>query len=129
MHPNRNGRAAFAAPFDSLRRVLSSHRGITRVSLTAISFALIIAFSAETPVIQAGPESAPVRPESLLPQNVGIGVPTDQSITIAFDAAMNPGTVESALQVLPDQPVALRWSENLDQITISPERRWRTDET
>jgi uncharacterized protein YkwD len=109
--------------------VLSSHRGITRVSLTAISFALIIAFSAETPVIQAGPESAPVRPESLLPQNVGIGVPTDQSITIAFDAAMNPGTVESALQVLPDQPVALRWSETLDQITIRPERRWRTDET
>ena len=129
MHPNRNGRAALAAPFDSLRQVLSSHRGITRVTLTAISFALIIAFSAETPVIQAGPEPAPVRPESLLPQNVGVGVPTDQSVAIAFDDAMNPGTVESALQVLPDQPVALRWNENLDQITITPERRWRTDET
>ena len=102
---------------------------MTRVSLTAISFALIVALSAETPVIQAGPESAPVRPESLLPQNVGVGVPTDHSITIAFDAAMNPGTVESALQVLPDQPVAVRWSEDLDQITITPERRWLTDET
>jgi len=129
LRPNRNGRAAFAAPFDSLRRLLSSHRGITRVSLTAISFALIIAFSAETPAIQAGPEPAPVRAESLLPQNVGIGVPTDESVTIAFDAAMNPGTVESALQVLPDQPVDLRWNDNLDQITVTPERLWRTDET
>jgi uncharacterized protein YkwD len=129
LHPNRNGRAALAAPFDSLRGQLSSHRGITRVSLTAISFALIIAFSAETPATQAGPESVPMRPDSLLPQNVGIGVPTDEPVTIAFDAAMNPGTVESALQVLPDQRVELAWSENLDSVTISPERLWRTDES
>ena len=88
-------------PFASLGTLLSSHRGTTRVSLTALSFALIIAFSQQTPVTQAGPESAIPRPESLLPQNVGVGVPTDEAVTITFDAAMNPGTVESALQVLP----------------------------
>lgn len=129
MHPTRHGRAAVAAPFDSLRGLLSSHRGTTRVSLTAISFALIIAFSAETPAIQAGPEAAPLRTESLLPQNVGVGVPTDDPVTITFDAAMNPGTVESAIQVLPEQPFELAWNESLDRITITPERLWRTDES
>lgn len=129
LRPNRSGRAAIAVTVASLSTLLSRHRGTTRVSLTAISFALIIAFSAETPVIQAGPESAPARPESLLPQNVGVGVPTDASVTIAFDAAMNPGTVESAIQVLPDQGVELAWNEDLDQITVAPQRLWRTDET
>lgn len=129
LSPNRNGRAIVATTFASLSTLLSRHRGITRVSLTAISFALIIAFSAETPVIQAGRESAPTRPESLLPQSVGVGVPTDASLTIAFDASMNPATVESAFQLLPDQPVELAWSENLDQVTIAPEGLWRTDET
>ena len=129
LSPNRNGRAVVAATYASLSTLLSRHRGTTRVSLTAISFALIIAFSAETTVIQAGPESAPARPESLLPQNVGIGVPTDQSVKITFDAAMNPATVESAFQVLPDQGVELAWNQDLSQIIVTPERRWRTDET
>ena len=129
MRTNRNGRAIVESTFASLRNLLSRHRGTTRVSLAAISFALIIAFSAETPVIQAGRESAIPRPESLLPQTVGVGVPTDEAVTITFDAAMNPGTVESAFQLLPDQPVELAWSENLDQVTVVPERLWRTDET
>ena len=42
---------------------------------------------------------------------------------------MNPGTVESALDVVPPQPVELTWSENLDELTVAPKRRWRTDET
>jgi uncharacterized protein YkwD len=129
LSPNRNGRAAVAATYGSLSSLLSRHRGTTRVSLTAISFALIIAFSTETTVIQAGPESVPARPASLLPQNVGIGVPTDHSVTIAFDAAMNPGTVESAFQVLPEQGVELAWNQDMNRITVTPERRWRTDET
>ena len=85
----------------------------------------------QTPVTQAGPENRPIalRPESLLPQTVGVGVPTDEAVTIPFDAAMDPGTVEAALQVLPDQPVELAWSEDLDQLTVAPERLWRTDET
>ena len=129
LRPIRTVRAAFAAPFDSLGTMLSSHRAVARVALAALTFTFIIAFSQQAPVTQAGPESAPVVPKSLLPQNVGIGVPTDDAVTIAFDAAMNPGSVEDALQVLPAQPVALVWSENLDQLTVAPERHWRTDES
>ncbi len=129
MRPIRTVRAATAAPFESLGTLLSRHRAITRVSLATLSFILIIAFSQQTPVTQAGPESAPVIPESLLPQNVGIGVSTDHSITVAFDGAMNPGSVEEALQVLPAQPVELSWSENFDELTVTPQRHWRTDES
>jgi uncharacterized protein YkwD len=121
--------AASAATFASLGKLLSRHRGTTRVSLTALSFTLIIAFSTQTPVTQAGPEPAPMRPESLLPQNVGVGIPTDQPITLTFDAAMNPGTVEADFQVLPDHAVELAWNQDLDQLTVAPERQWRTDET
>ncbi|MGH2381438.1 MAG: Ig-like domain-containing protein [Candidatus Limnocylindria bacterium] len=129
MRPKRTVRAATAAPFESLGTLLSSHRAVARVSLAALSFTFIIAFSQQTPVTQAGPESAPVIAESLLPQNVGIGVSTDASVTIAFDGAMNPGSVEAALQVLPAQPVELAWNESLDQLTVAPEQRWRTDES
>ena len=129
LRPNRNARAALAASFDSLGTLLSSHRAVTRVALAALSFTFIIAFSQQAPVTRAGPEATPVVPKSLLPQNVGIAVSTDNAVTISFDAAMNPGSVADALQVLPAQPVALSWSENLDQLTIAPERRWRTDES
>ncbi|MGH2401474.1 MAG: Ig-like domain-containing protein [Candidatus Limnocylindria bacterium] len=129
MRPNRTVRAAAAAPFESLGTLLSRHRAITRVSLATLSFTLIIAFSQQTPVTQAGPESAPTIPQSLLPQNIGVGVSTDHSVTIAFDHAMNPGSVEAALQVLPAQPVELSWSEGLDELTVTPERHWRTDES
>ena len=129
MRPIRTVRAATAAPFESLGKLLSHHRGTTRVVVAALTFASIIAFSMQTPVTRAGPEFIPQRPESLLPQTVGVGIPTDQSITLGFDAAMNPGTVEAALQVLPEQPVVLAWSDDLARLTVSPERRWRTDET
>ncbi|MEJ7803765.1 MAG: Ig-like domain-containing protein, partial [Candidatus Limnocylindria bacterium] len=130
MRPIRAARAAVAAPFDSLGTLLSSHRALTRVSLAALSFTCIIALNQQqTTVTQAGPELAPVIPVSLLPQNVGTGVSTDAPVTIDFDAAMNPGSVEEAVQVLPAQPVKLSWSEDLDQLTVAPERRWQTDES
>ncbi len=129
LRPIRTVRAALAAPVDSLGTMLSRHRAVTRVVLAALSFTFIIAFGQQATVTQAGPEAATAVPRSLLPQNVGIGVATDNAVTIAFDASMNPGTVEDALQVLPAQPVELTWSENLDQLSVAPTPRWRTDET
>jgi len=129
LRPIRTAWAASAATFESLGKLLSSHRAVTRVSLTALSFTFIIAFSQQTPVTQAGPEAAPRAPESLLPKNVGVGVPTDDPVTVTFDSAMDPGSVEHAFQVLPAQPVLLTWSEGLDQLTVAPEGRWRTDES
>ena len=127
MRSIRTVRAAHAATFESVGSLLSSHRGVTRVSLAAISFTFIIAFSTQAPVTQAGPEPTPLMRASILPQNVGVGVATGTPITITFDAAMDPGSVEAALEVVPEQPVELTWSDGLDQLTVAPGRLWRTD--
>ena len=119
--------AAVAAPFESLGTLLSSHRAITRVSLAALSFTLVIVFSQQAPT-QAGPEQAPLVPESLLPQNIGMAVATDAQLTIPFDEAMDPATVESAIQVLPEQRVELSWNDDHTALSLSPERLWRADE-
>jgi uncharacterized protein YkwD len=127
LRPNRTDWPALAAAFESLGTLLSSHRAITRVSLAALSFTLVIAFSQQEST-QAGPEEAPLIPESLLPQNVGIAVATDDSITIPFQDTMDAASVESALQVLPAQRVELSWNKGRTELTIQPERLWRSDE-
>jgi uncharacterized protein YkwD len=119
--------AVAAAQFESLGHLLSSHRAITRVSLAALSFIVLTALSQQSPA-QAGPESAPSIPDSLLPQNIGLAVATDASITIPFDAPMDPTSVESALQIMPDQDVHMAWNEDHSALTINPGRLWRTDE-
>ena len=108
-------------PFESLGTLLSSHRAITRVSLAALSFTLIIAFSSRLRSSRPARESATrCVPNRCCPRAVGVGVPTDAAVTIPFDAAMDPGSVESAFQVLPDQPVRAAWSENLDPADRRP---------
>ncbi|HSJ00742.1 MAG TPA: Ig-like domain-containing protein, partial [Patescibacteria group bacterium] len=118
-----------SALFESLGTLLSSHRAVTRVSLAALSFTLIVAFTQQAaPAIQAGPQPEPLVPESLLPQSVGSAIPSDESITIPFDAAVDPDMVEAALQVLPAQKFRTSWNDDGTELTISPERLWRTDE-
>ena len=128
MRPSRTAKAAFAAaPFVSLGNLLSSHRAITRVSLAALSFTILAAVS-QQPAAQAGPDSAPVVPESLLPHSVGIAVDTEAPITIPFDVPMDPASVESTLQLLPPQQVEFAWSDDMTALSIAPQRLWRSDE-
>ena len=118
-----------SALFESLGTLLSSHRAVTRVSLAALSFTLIVAFTQQSaPAIQAGPQPEPLVPESLLPQSVGAEIATDDSITIPFDDAVDTDAVEAALQVLPAQKFRTSWNDDRTELTIAPERLWRTDE-
>jgi uncharacterized protein YkwD len=127
LRPIRTVRTAVPQPFESLGRLLSSHRAVTRFSLAALSFVILAAFSQQA-TIQAGPEQAPLVPESLLPQSIGRGVSTDATVTVPFDAAMDRASVEASLQILPTQKVELTWNDRGTELTIAPERRWRTDE-
>ena len=121
--------ADLSALFESLGTLLSSHRAVTRVSLAALSFTLIVAFTQQSaPTIQAGPEPEPLVPESLLPQSVGTAIASDDSITIPFDAAVDTDAVDAAIQVLPAQKFRTSWNEDATELTISPEKLWRTDE-
>ena len=130
MRPIRTALAdTSATTFESLGKLLSSHRAVTRVSVAALSFILIVALGQQAaPVIQAGPEQAPLVPESLLPTSVGVGVPSGDAVTIAFDSAMDPASVEAALQVLPVHRVKLNWNEDHTELSIAPRKLWRTDE-
>lgn len=127
LRPIRTVRAAVRPPFESLGRLLSSHRAVTRVSLAALSFVFLAAFS-EQAATQAGPEPAPLAPASLLPQSVGRGLRTDAAVTIPFAAKMDRASVEASLQLLPAQKVELSWNEAGTELRLVPERRWQTDE-
>ena len=97
--------------------------------MAALSFTIIVALSQQAvPTIQAGPEPAPLVPESLLPQSVGVSVPSGDAVTIPFDTAMDAASVEAALQVLPAQKVELSWNASHTSLDVRPENRWRTDE-
>jgi uncharacterized protein YkwD len=129
LRPIRTVRAALSATFESLGNALSRHRALSRASLTALSFTIIVAISQQAaPATQAGPETAPVVPESLLPQTLGIGLATDGAITIPFESSMDAASVESVLQVLPAQSVEASWNEDGTELSLVPDRRWRTDE-
>jgi uncharacterized protein YkwD len=118
-----------SATIESLGNMLSRHRALTRVSLTALSFTFVIATSQQAAsVTQAGPDATPRGPESLLPQTLGVGLTTDAAITIPFDAPMDVASVEAAIQVLPSQALAVAWNEDATELSITPANRWRTDE-
>ena len=98
-----------ATQFESLGHSLSRYRAVNRVTLAALSFTILVAFSQQVPA-QAGPDAAPVSPEPLLPQSVGVAIDSDAAITIAFQTAMDPASVEAALHILPAQDVDVRWN-------------------
>ncbi len=116
--------AALAAPIASLGTVLSRHRAVTRVTLAAVAFTLVVGLS-QLGSIQAGPQRDPAIPESLLPQNVGMAVETNATVTIPFDGTVDPGSVH----VLPGNAGEVSWNEDGTALTVRPERLWRTDES
>lgn len=119
--------ASSARRFAALKSQLIRHRALCRLSLASLAFALVFAASPQG-TTQAGPQAAAVSPVSILPQNIGVGLATDRAASIAFDAPMDRASVEAALRVVPDQPLALRWSADATRLSIVPGRRWRTDQ-
>jgi uncharacterized protein YkwD len=84
--------------------------------------------SQQTATTQAGPEPAPLVPESILPQNVGLDLETDRGITIRFEKPMDAASVESSLQLLPAANVDLSWNDDRTVLTVAPEGRWRSEQ-
>jgi uncharacterized protein YkwD len=129
LRPIRTEADRSATTFESLGKLLSSHRAVTRVSLAALSFTIVVALGQQAaPATQAGPEQAPLVPESLLPQSVGVAVPSSDVVIIPFESAMDPASVEASLQVLPTNKVELTWNADHSRLSIAPRNLWRTDE-
>lgn len=107
--------------------MLSSHPALTRIAVAAIVFTFVIAFSQHA-ATQAGPEASRPVPQSLLPQSVGVAIATTDAVLLAFDEPMDPTSVEAALQLLPAQTASLSWNEDRTELSVAPDRLWRTDE-
>ena len=124
MRSIRTAVAALSAPVSSLGTLPSRHRAVTRVSLAAVAFTCVIGFS-QLGSTQAGPQHDPAIPESLLPQNVGMAIGTDATVTIPLEEQVDPDSV----QVLPGDAAEVSWNEDGSALTVTPERLWRTDES
>lgn len=104
---------------------LRRHRAITRVSLATLSLGVALAASLQGAA--AGPEPSLIVARSILPQVVATGAATDSGITIDFDEPMEPASVVESLRVRPATAFRAEWSSDARQLTLVPERRWRTD--
>lgn len=127
MHWIRNVRATSRAPFESLIRQLRKNHAAVRVSVAAVSLALVFVASQQG-VSHAGPEPRAEQPVSILPANIGVGVSTDSTVAVSFDKAMDHASVEAGLSVLPEAELAFDWSVDGRNLEVAPRKRWMTDE-
>lgn len=101
-----------------------SHRAVAGTIVVTLTLVL---FTSAGGGVQAGsPQVAPV-PRSILPLNVGVGIPTSQAVTIAFPEAMDQTSVEDALEITPAEPVALNWDGESRNLWVAPQGLWSTD--
>jgi uncharacterized protein YkwD len=125
LHSITQIRAAARAVPRTLRPLVVRHRAIARVSVAFVSLAIAMAVSLEGTT--AGPIQSPLPPISILPQNVGIGLPTTSAVSMTFEEPMDAASVEAALSVQPDAAVRTMWRADGRTLLILPRGRWQTD--
>jgi uncharacterized protein YkwD len=118
-------RAAARAVPGTLRPLIGRHRAITRVVVALVSLAIATAISLQG--ASAGPLRPPTPPTSILPQNVGVGVPTSQAITVTFAEPMDLGSVQAAISIRPAVPIRTAWRDRGQTLLVLPGLRWQTD--
>jgi len=123
----RRARLGSRAPLSNLSTHLSRHRAITRTLIAAIAVAIAAEVSAGG-AAQAGLTAILPASPSILPMNVGIGVGSNDPVTLTFAYAMDRPSVAAALTIAPSQPVNLWWSDDGRRLRVVPEGLWLTDQ-
>lgn len=121
----RSIRAGCRAPFASLSAQLRRHRAVTRVSVAALALALAAVSAGGA--AQAGFATVLPAPLSILPLNVGVGIPSSEMVTLSFPEPMDRASVEAALNIAPAQPIVLHWSDDGRSLQVAPQGLWSTD--
>lgn len=85
--------------------------------------ALLVSLNGAT----AGPAAEPSKPISILPQNVGIGVPTDGAVDLEFGVAVDRTSVMESLTLSPDIGWRVTWADDSRSASLAPGNRWLTD--
>lgn len=125
MHSIKTLGAAARATNRSLSPWLSRRHAAIRVVVGTLSLAIAMAISFEGAA--AVPTRPPVEPTSLLPQNVGIGVPTTDAVTIGFADPMDTASVATAITVRPQIAFRTLWRADGRTLLVLPAKRWQTD--
>lgn len=107
---------------------LLRHRSITHlvVAVTALAVAVVLAIPT-APLIKAGLIVAP-RVESILPANVGVGVPSAQGVVLHFPGPMDRAAVRTALRLAPSTDVSFLWNSDSTTLALVPRVRWAPDQ-
>jgi uncharacterized protein YkwD len=104
---------------------MQEHRAITRLSLASLALAVALGVSLQSAT--AGPAPAAGSPASLLPENVGVGVLTTDSVSVTFAEPMDAASVLANLNISPASDARGRWSADRRTLTLMPAPRWQTD--
>lgn len=107
---------------------LLRHRSITHlvVAVTALAAAVVLAIPT-APLIKAGLIPAP-QVESILPANVGVGVPSAEGVVLHFPGPMDRAAVRTALRLVPRTDVSFLWNADSTTLALVPRVRWATDQ-
>ena len=122
----RSARFGKRAPFASLSYQLRRHRAITRTLIAAFSLVLATAVSTGG-AAQAGLTTILPAPTSILPAVIGVGIGTEQPVTMTFTHSMDAASVEAALSIFPAHPVRLAWSDDGRELQVLPDGLWSPD--
>jgi uncharacterized protein YkwD len=104
---------------------LQQHRALTRLSLAGLALAVALGFSLQDAV--AGPNPDPFSSTTILPANIGVGVPSTDAVVVAFDEPMDPASVEANLELTPATEAYASWSADHRTLTLRPTGHWQTD--
>jgi uncharacterized protein YkwD len=101
-------------------------RPVTRVAATAAALAIVVLATRQAPS-EAAPTPLRTPPLSILPANIGVGIPTHEGLSLDFASPMDAASVAGSLQISPAATVHLAWSEDARHLHLTPATRWLTD--
>lgn len=119
--------AAHAASDSNPRSGAALRQPVVRIGVATLALTIVV-LAARQGSSEAAPQVSPSGPVSILPANVGVGIPTSDPVRIDFAQPMNITSVTTALQVYPQARTRLSWSTDARQLTIAPVGRWHNDE-
>lgn len=98
-----------------------------RIMVAAVVVATAL-MAAQQGISQAAPRLRPTPPDSILPTNVGVGIPSTHAVTLGFAEPMDRASVADGLLLAPQALVSLQWSADGRSLSIAPVSRWQTDQ-
>jgi uncharacterized protein YkwD len=125
LHSIQNMRHAARRAPTTLVSGLRRHRALFHVVIAAALLLTALTLSLQGVVARPTPDAT--RPASILPENIGIGVPTSNPVRVTFDMPMNRESVEGALVLVPSSGWRAAWSNDSRILSLVPTSRWMTD--